>query len=246
MFLGLLPPMTNQDEHISPVNPDDPKLYWIFQDINFKDWESDGSQVLWIFGPPDHGLTEVASHTIGLKKGNASGAVFYFFCSMLERETSVATAFTTSVLHHILNGSSDNKAKSIVTTFLSILLHKILERDQWHFREEDSSVITVKKILDTSLGSELLRALTETIVKIETIPDTPLIIEGIDKLGKEGAQFLEKFYSKAIVSPKFKALLTCRTDPHIKEIVDGVLCIEYDKERQGLGTSYPLAVSLTN
>jgi len=246
VFLGLLPPMTNQDEHISPVNPDDPKLYWIFQDIDFKDWESDGSQVLWIFGPPDHGITEVASHTVGLNKGNASGDVFYFFCSMLETETSVATTFTTSVLHHILNGLGDNQAKSIVTTFLSTLLHKILERDRCHFREEHSSVITVKKILETSSGRELLRALTETVVKMETIPDTPMIIDGIDKLGKEGAQFLEKFCSHAIVSPKFKALLTCRTDPHIKEIVDGVLCIEYDKERQGWGTSYPLVVSLTN
>ncbi|KAF8541766.1 hypothetical protein BDD12DRAFT_731270, partial [Trichophaea hybrida] len=132
------------------------------------------------------------------------------------------------MLHHILNGSGDNQARSIVTTFLSTLLHKILERDRWHFREKDSSVITVEEIVNASLGGELLSALTETVVKIETIPDTLLIIDGIDKLGKEGAQFLEKFCSQA----KFKALLTCRPDPHIKEIVDGVLCIEYDKERQ--------------
>ncbi|KAF8542374.1 hypothetical protein BDD12DRAFT_876727 [Trichophaea hybrida] len=241
VFLGLLPPMTNQDEHISTVNPDDPKLYWIFQDIDFKDWlegfhtigeATDSSQVLWIFGPPNRGITEVASHIVGLTKGNASGAGFYFFCSMLERETSVATTFTTSVLHHILNSSGDNQARSIVTTFLSTLLHIILERNHWHFREEDSSAITVEKILNASFGGELLRALTEAVVKIETIPDTPLIIDGIDKLGKEGAQFLQRFCSQAIISPKFKALLTCRPDPHIKEIVDGVLCIEYDKERQ--------------
>ncbi|KAF8539940.1 hypothetical protein BDD12DRAFT_881439 [Trichophaea hybrida] len=233
VFLSLLPPIINQDEHISPVNPNDPKLYWIFQDIDYKDWVSTGSsQVLWIFGPPDRGITEVASHFVGITKGNASGAVFYFFCSMLEKETSVATTFTTSVLHHILNSSGDNQARSIITTFLSTLLHMILKRDQRHFLEEDSSVITVKDILNASLGRELLSALTETVVKIETIPDTPLIIDGIDKLGKEGAQFLEKFCSQAIVSPKFKALLTCRPDPYIKEIVDGMLCIEYDKERQ--------------
>ncbi|KAF8537671.1 hypothetical protein BDD12DRAFT_930582, partial [Trichophaea hybrida] len=136
------------------------------------------------------------------------------------------------MLHHILDGSGDNQARSIVSTFLSTLLHKILERDQWRFREEDSSVITVEEILNASSGGELLRALTETVVKIETIPDTPLIIDGIDKLGKEGVQFLEKFCSQAIISPKFKALLTSRPDPHIKEIVDGMLCIEYDKERQ--------------
>ncbi|KAF8535193.1 hypothetical protein BDD12DRAFT_753344, partial [Trichophaea hybrida] len=158
---------------------------------------------------------------------------------MIERETSIATTFTNTVLHHILNGSDDNQARSIVTTFLSTLLHKILERDQWHFREEDSSAITVEKILKASSGGELLRALTETIVKVETIPDTPLIIDGIDTLGKEGVQFLEQFCSQPIIGPKFKALITCRPDPHIKqivddikEIVDGVLCIEYDKERQ--------------
>ncbi|KAF8538190.1 hypothetical protein BDD12DRAFT_885900 [Trichophaea hybrida] len=66
------------------------------------------------------------------------------------------------MLHHILNSSGDNQARSIVTTFLSTLLHMILERDLRHFREEGSSAITVEKILNASLGGELLRALTET------------------------------------------------------------------------------------
>ncbi|KAF8532761.1 hypothetical protein BDD12DRAFT_785326, partial [Trichophaea hybrida] len=246
-FLGLLPPMTNQDERISkiaPIQHNDPKLYWIFQDIDFKDWESTNrSQVLWLFGPPDRGITEVSSHFVSLAKQKASqteGAVFYFFCSMLEMERSVATIFTNSVLRHILNGSGDDQAKKIVSTFLSTLLDKVLERDKSRFRKEDSSTTTAKKILDAS-DSELLEALTKAVDEVKEIQETSIIIDRIDILRKEGAQFLEKFCSQAIINPKFKALLTCRSDPHIQDMVVEVfsveykerrLCIEYDKERQ--------------
>ncbi|KAF8245707.1 hypothetical protein K440DRAFT_603411 [Wilcoxina mikolae CBS 423.85] len=69
---------------------------------------------------------------------------------------------------------------------------------------------------------------------MKTIPDTPIVIEGIDKIGPEGSRFLTRFCSNSTVSPKPKVLLTCRQDPDIKEIIVGVPCIiiEYDKERQ--------------
>ncbi|KAF8534229.1 hypothetical protein BDD12DRAFT_809535 [Trichophaea hybrida] len=237
-FLGLLP-MTNQDENISKITPIDcydPKWCWIFQDIDFKDWEStNGVQVLWLIGSPDREITKVSSHIVGQAKENSSGVVYYFFCSMLEWGTLVATTFSNSILRHILEISDDCQAKSIITAFLSTLLHNILERDQSRFREDTSLIKTVEEILNAS-GGELLGALTTAVDQINKTQETSIIIDRVDELGKEGAQFLKKFCShmETIINPgpKLKVLLTCRQGPHIKEIVDGVPCIEYDKERQ--------------
>jgi len=175
-------------------------------------------------------MTEVSAHIAKRQASRTDGAVFYFSCSM---ESPVATTFAHSVLRHILNGSDHRQAKLITNTFLSTLLLKILERDQSRFQDDDSSIMTVEKILNASDG-ELLGALIKTVVKIKHIQDTPIIIDGIDKIGQDGALFIRNFCSQMIASPKFKVLLTCRPDPDIKTLVSGVPCIEYDKERKGL------------
>jgi hypothetical protein len=247
-FLGNLPPIINQDDHITkiaPIHRDDPKLSWVFQNMDFKEWELPGSsQMLWLFGPHDRGITELSSHFVRLEmqKLSQTNAIFYFFCSILESERLVAFNFAYAILQYVLDGVDEDPAKSIITTFLSALLHKILQRKQRCSQLEDSSSITVNNILDVSSVGELLGALKEAVVEIKTIPDTPIIIDRIDKLGIEGAQFIAKFCSQReeIITPKFKVLLTCRTDPHIQELVSGVPRIEYNKERQGLGKSYSL------
>jgi hypothetical protein len=244
--------MTNQDEHISKIDPihrDSPKLYWIFKNIDFEHWESaDSPQMLWVFGPPDHGVTAASSHIIDLAKEGASqieGVVFYFFCSAVEKKSSVATNFTHSFLRHILNGSEDDQAKSIATTFLSTLLRNILPRDSSRFHKEDSSITTVKKILD-ALDSELLEALTEAVVHIREVQEASIIIDGIDKIGQEWASFVNRYLQKTKAMPKFKAFVTSQPDPHIKAIVDGLPCIEYDQERKGLDTYHSLTSNLAN
>jgi hypothetical protein len=243
-FLGLLPPMTNQDEHISEIKPihrDDPKLYWIFHDMDFMDWEStNGSQVLWLFGPRDRGITEVASHLVGLaneKVSQTKGAVFYFFCSAAEIESSVATTFTSSFLRHILNGSGELQAKSIATTFVSTLLLKILYRDSSRFHKGDSSITNVKKILKAS-GGELLEALTEAIGDLKEIQYMSFIIDRIDRLGKEGVSFVNRYLEKTKETPECKAFITSLLVSDIKELVNWLPCIEYDKERKGMDKHY--------
>ncbi|KAF8533665.1 hypothetical protein BDD12DRAFT_473820 [Trichophaea hybrida] len=235
-FLGLLP-MTNQDEYISKIDPihrDSPKLYWIFKNIDFEHWESaDSSQMLWVFGPHDHGVTAASSYIIDLAKEGASqtkGVVFYFFCSAVEK-SSVATNFTHTFLRHILNGSEDVQAKSIATTFLSTLLRNILLRDSSRFHKEDSSITTVKKILN-ALDGELLEALTEAVVHIREVQEASIIIDGIDKIGQEGASFVNRYLQKTKAIPKFKAFVTSQPDPYIKAIVNGLPCIEYNQERK--------------
>jgi hypothetical protein len=231
-FLGLLP-VTNKDEHISPINPADAKYYWIFRDEDFIRWKSeDHPQVLCLFGgPPGCRMTDVSCHIAS----QATGAVFYFTCSSVS-----TTAFAHAILRHILTVSDNRQAKSIATTFLSTLVHKILDRDQSRLREEDPPLTTVKKVLDAWDG-EILEALTKGVEEVKEVHQTSIIIDGIHKLGKDGTQFLERFCSQPIISPRFKVLLTCRSDP----LVAGVACIEYDKERQGWTPSYPLVVSPT-
>ena len=241
-FLGLLP-MTDQGEHISKtasLHRNDPKLYWIFKDIGFKDWETeDNPQVLWLFGPPDRGMADASLHLARERTSRTEkGLVFYFFCSTMERESSVSTTFTYSFLRHILNGSGDYQAKLITTTFLKSLLLEIFRREPSRFEEKDTPGTTVKKILDASNG-ELLEALTEAVFDIKDIQEASIIIDRVDKLGKEGAYFLKRFCEHIMkTTPKFKVLLTCSSDSNMRGIVDGMPYIEYDKERKGLGVPY--------
>ena len=235
--------MTNQGKHISKtasLHRNDPKLYWIFKDIGFKDWESaDSPPVLWLFGPPNRGMTDASLHLARERTSRTEkGLVFYFFCSTMERESSVSTTFTYSFLRHILNGSGDYQAKSITTTFLKSLLLEILRREPSRFQEKDTPGTTVKKILDASNG-ELLKALTEAVFDIKDIQEASIIIDGVDKLGKEGAYFLKRFCEHIMrTTLKFKVLLTCLLGPDIRSIVDGMPYIEYDKERKGLDAPY--------
>jgi hypothetical protein len=161
------------------------------------------------------------------------------------KDSNDVTGFTHSILHHILNGSSSLQANSIIRAFLGTLLRNVLKRNQPCFLEDGSSAMTVKKILEAS-GGELLEALTDAVVEIESIQDTIIVIDGIDNIGKNGALFLQKFCLKMMASSIFKALFTCRPDPDIKRIVNGFPCIDYDKERQGLSQPFSLAVSVSN
>jgi len=238
--------MANLDEHILPIDPDDPKLYWIFRDEDFVRWKSEvHPQVLLLLGGPlSCRMAAISSHIAHQE----TGAVFFFSCS-----SDLATTFAHSILRHILEVSDDHQAKSITTTFLSTLLDVILQTDPRHFQNGDS-ITTMKKILDAP-DSEHFEALTKAVEQVNEILETTIIIDGIDKLGEHGVQFIEKFCSQPIISPKFKLLFTCRPDRHTTKLVAEVLriqpkerqrCIEYDKERQGLGRFYPLVVNPSN
>ena len=250
-FLKMLTRMTGRDEQMSKmsfIDPDDPKLYWILRDADFKSWEAaNNSEVLWLFGGPSGcAMTEVSSLIANQEESRRNGAVFYFSCAM--EGSDAITAFTHSILRHVLNGSNPTQDISFIETFLHNILFQMIQRDRPRFQKHpgDSSVIEVNDIINAR-GCDHLEALTEAVAKMYTIPDTPIIIDGINKIGPYVSRFLTKFCSQSKASPKPKVLLTCGPVPNIKEIVDTVPCIiiEYDKERQGLGTSY-LVVTLAN
>jgi hypothetical protein len=115
----------------------------------------------------------------------------------------------------------------------------ILQRDHPPFWETDSSGITVNDTLKAASECERLEALTKAVAQIKTISYTQVVIDRIDILGKEGAQFLRDFYShmEQVSGPKLKVLITSRPNINIEQLVAGMAYIKYDKERQGLGTT---------
>jgi hypothetical protein len=249
-FLGLLS-IANQDAHMSaipPIHTSDPKLFWIFKNIDYKDWISeDGPQVLWLSGPPNYGMTGVSSHIINVAKKtvSAEGAVWFFFCSAATSGSSIAVAFIHTILYQIISCSSEGKAQSIATGFLRTLLLDRFRHGRQHLQESHYSGQTVKDILAAPDGA-LWEALNAVVSMIE-VRELSLIIDGFDKIGPEGAKCIIRLCLHLMeTTQKLKALLTSRQNSELSKISYGMRCIEYDKERKGLGSSHSLAVRLAD
>jgi hypothetical protein len=79
------------------------------------------------------------------------------------------------------------------------------------------------------------------------IQELSLIIDGFDKVGPIGAKCIDNLCLHLMeTTQKFKALLTSRPNSELYKISYGMLCIEYDKERKGLGSSHSLDMSPAN
>jgi hypothetical protein len=230
---------------VASLGRDDPKLCWIFRDIGFKDWETESAncpRVLWLFGPHDHmeALPQIVSLTRekSAEELASNHQINLFSC----RGSLVFETFAYAFLRHILNGSEDGQAKLIATEFLSTLLHKILQRDEARFQEEDVPITTAKKILDAS-ENELLNALDEIIPTIKEVWEGSIVIHGTHKLGPEAARIINTYCSHITnIAPEFRALITSGVAPEIRGMIaDEVLCIQHNEERTGLVALYPLA-----
>jgi hypothetical protein len=198
-------------------------------------WESaNDSRALLLSAPPDHGTTEVCSHFINIAKGKdfqADGPVLYFFCSSATKAQR-STSLTHTLLHQVVRCSNSGKANSIAIAFLSTLVHGHCHRRSPDFRENDPKETTVKKVLN-ALDNELIEALAEALKKAG-IRKLSIMVDGL----WEGVAdlFVQLIMDAA---PQLKALLTSRPKS-LQNIHDGILCIEYDKERQGLHIRHPL------
>jgi len=83
-----------------------------------------------------------------------------------------------------------------------------------------------------------LEALTEAIGDLKEIQYMSFIIDRIDRLGKEGVSFVNRYLEKTKETPECKAFITSLLDSDIKELVNWLPCIEYDKERKGMDKHY--------
>ena len=245
----------DQEEHrykIPSLDCDQAKFYWIFRNVDFKQWNDlSGSQVLWLSGPPECSIHQTSSYIVDLAKNQlpaSQHSVLYFFCSTASGQESTITNFVHTFLHQLVCCTPMDKKISIIKTFLHTLLNAILKKEplstpnQSRFLKRDSSNITIEKILNAST-EDLWNAL-EAVLANDQKRKLSILIDGLDKVDNQNGEFIKgvriliKHLQERI--SKVKALLTSRPRAEIKEVFDGLPCIEFDKERTGLVEPYLL------
>ena len=214
--------------------------------MDFERWQSTNrSEVLWLSGPAECRISDASSHIVGLVKENASQEqrlVLYFFCATAPPEDSIANTFVSTILHQLIRSLPLGDLKKAATNaFLRTLLEVIpggeprSNRDLSRFKLDDSLAETIEKILQTSSNGywRALRAVTDLVHEHGLY----LMIDGLDKIEHQKSEFvveIHTFIEHLRERPSTtRVLLTSRPQAEIKEILSGVRCIEYDKERKG-------------
>jgi len=237
--------VVNQERHISSIPPlyhGHPMFHWIFMNMDFRQWsDADHSRVLWLSGPSQCNIHHVSSYIVNQEKKRASETdhwILHFFCSTAIMETSIITSFVHTLLTQIVYSSPIDKRILIIRSFLHRLLVGIFRKEvapNWGFTEEDSPDTTIQKILDAP-ASELFAALG-TVLDDEKERELSVVIDGLDKVEHQRREFTESV--RAFVERlqqrtlKVKVLVTSRPLAEIKALLDGLPCIEHDKERKG-------------
>jgi hypothetical protein len=217
-----------------------PMFYWIFRNCDFTEWNSGKLPVLWLSGPTECSIDQVSSDIVRLEMDTTSGSqhiVLYFFCSSVVRMTSSVTILIHTFLHQFIRFLSPSKRRAAITAFLRSLVDW---EDQLRIEWEPSikPVTLIKKILNNS-NSGLWNALQAA---LDTAWEQKLsiIIDGLDRVEELRFEFirgLRAFIKHLLERPsKPKVLLTSGPQADIKEMLDGLLCITYDRERKGLST----------
>ena len=243
----------DQDEHISAIphpDRDHPMFYWIFRNKDFSQWSSaECSRVLWLSGLPERNIDQVSSYVVHQEKETAlmtDRFVLYFFCSSAIRRRSSAVNLIHTLLKQIVYCSPMDKRVSIIRNILYSLFNSLLGQapkrrtsfywEEWGLDKKCSPDENIKKILNAPVN-ELFTAL-HAVLGGQEQRGLSLIIDGLDKVEHQRDEcisgirtFIENLQQRA---SKFKILLTSQPLAEIKELFDGLPCIEYDKERKGL------------
>ena len=247
-LLRYLPAVDQMDykSHTQPTGwgrQHQPKFYWIFKNIDFKQWYyTNDPMALWVSGPAECHISDASSCIVDLVKGKGSQTqhlVLYFFCSPAKAPISIT--FVSAIIHQLLCHLPELKGK-VTTVFLRTLLGTILggeplsDPERSRFETNDSADAIVEKILKPST-SGYWGALREA-MDIEREKELSLIIDGLDKIEHQKSEFIQELC--ALIenlgkrpSPT-RILLTSRPQPDIKEILGHLPSIEYDRERKGL------------
>lgn len=237
----------DQEKHKSKIpSLELPKFNWIFENIDFKQWKSTNGHVLWLSGPPTCRIDQAVSHIVDQAKADSGSqnALLYIFCRTVANATSVGTGFVRVLLHQLVSNLLPPKKKSVITVFLHDLLDAVISKKD---TDLDSKLWPVqditKQLLCVTRSSEHWEALMAAL-KIEE-RELVLIIDGLDDCRHELTREICAFVSQ--LRGRVKALLTSRPQNVIKVMVEeeGVLSIEYDKERQGTIITPLLCANLT-
>ena len=216
-----------------------PRFYWIFRNMDYEQWWSaKGSQVLWLSGPAECDISDASSCIVGLAKETSTEAqhsALYFFCSTLTAEDPAVVTFASTIVHQLVCCVPQLK-EQVTKIFLRTLIKTILSEDnpkQSCFKLGDSAEATVKKILQAS--SEGYWSALKAVMGLERNQGLFLVIDGLDKAGHEFTLGVQLLIESLWECPStIKVLLTSRPQADIKEILVGLPCVEYDKERKGL------------
>jgi hypothetical protein len=243
------------DKHKSTIPPLDcshPMFYWIFKNMDFVQWSSASySQALWLSGPPERNIHQVSSYIVDREKNrvmNTQRLVLYFFCSAPIKGRPTVAVFIRTLLSQIVRSSPRDKRISIIRSFLRSLHAEIFEKGgSSHWKEldlikGDSPNENIEKILQGP-SNELWAAL-RAVLADEKQRELLVVVDGLDKVEDQNVEFLEGvrgFVTHLLKeTSKVKILLTSRPQAETKEVLNGLPCIEYDKERIGLSAPYIL------
>jgi hypothetical protein len=259
----LLPMLSVVDQEkyqstIPSLNYDQPKLFWIFRNMDFRQWSTASCpQVLWLSGPPKCDIHQVSSYIVDQEKNRTSKTqyfVLYFFCSTAARKEPIIDIFIHTLLDQIVRCSPTNKRILIVRRFFRSLLEGTFKKERipsWKhrgFKEEDSPDTNIGKILDAP-ANELWAAL-EAVLGDEEQRGLSVVIDGLDKVEHQrdeligGVRAFVKHLQQR--TSRVKILLTSRPLAEIKDLFDGLPCIEHDRERKGPSVPHVLTLNWTN
>ncbi|KNB06504.1 kinesin [Fusarium oxysporum f. sp. lycopersici 4287] len=243
-FLPMLSAV-DQEKHISTIPPLDPNnmgFYWIFRNMDYVQWNDSCSQVLWLSGPPERDIHQASSYILGQEKNTAlrtDHLVLYFFCSAASRRRSTAKDFVHTLLNHTLCCSPVDKGTLIMRSFLHRLFDEFMmgEVRKWKergFSEKISSNENIQKLLDGP-ANELLTALG-TVLGDEKQRSLSVIIDGLDRVRHQRGEFIHgirTFVNRLQQrTSKVKILLTSQPLAEIKDLLNGLSCIEHDRGRK--------------
>jgi hypothetical protein len=253
--------MVDQEMHQSTIpslNYDHPKLFWIFRNMDFKQWNTASCpQVLWLSGPPECDIHQVSSYIVDQEKNRTlktQHLVLYFFCSTAARKEPIVDIFIHTLLDQIVSCSPTNKRTLIVRRFLHNLLEGTFKKERipnWErqgFNEKDSPDTNIKKILNAP-ANELWAAL-EAVLCDEEQRGLSVVVDGLDKVEHQRGELIGgvRAFVKHLQqrTSKVKILLTSRPLAEIKDLFDGLPCIEHDRERKGPSVPHVLTLNRTN
>jgi energy-coupling factor transporter ATP-binding protein EcfA2 len=238
---------------IPPLDPDEPKFYWIFRNVDYLRWMDNNncySGTLWVLGPARSQIHQVSAYVTDAVKpqGNTTSTVLYFFCSTAAGGESIAKLFVRSLVDEIICRLPHlERKKSVIAEFMRVLLDGLLNQEPAPDREARSSLrsdlgegtpgTVAKKVLEAP--EEFYWKALDSVLELGGEGFT-IIIDGLDNLEQPKNVFAKKvltFVSKLQARfPQFRALLTGRASIELKALIGEATCIEYDKERNGLIT----------
>jgi len=236
LFLAMLSGNVDQKDYkskILPLNSNQPEHFWIFRNIDFDQWHSaDCSQVLWLSGPSSHDLYQVSSYILDLVNTDQT-ALYFFFSSTAGASINVNAVVVHSLLYQIVSSliAEKKNSTSTILVFIRSLLNQIAPSEPW--MKNSSLDMALRGLIGSSKISsgQFWKALKAVLAQQKQ--KYLIVIDGLDKAEHQVIGEIRSFITYVQERVWSKALLTSRTRADIKKSLDGLPCIEYDKERQG-------------